>query len=72
MIISIIALILQITLIIILFSLPSRFREQQDYMEQRFKEMEEKLNTLQAMLTESAAKPSEAPSQPAEQPGVQQ
>lgn len=68
MVISIIALILQLTLIVIVFSLPFRFREQQDYMEQRFKKMEEQLETLQAMLNDSAAKPSEPP----EQPSVQQ
>ncbi len=68
MVISIIALILQLTLIVIVFSLPFRFREQQDYMEQRFKKMEEQLEILQAMLNDSAAKPSEPP----EQPSVQQ
>ena len=54
MIFTIIALILQLTLIVIVFSLPFRFREQRDYMDQRFKEMEEKLDILQAALGASS------------------
>lgn len=67
MVISIIAIVLQITLIVIVFSLPFRFREQQDYLDQRFKEMEEKLDALQALLAESTAAPDNAPLKPAEQ-----
>lgn len=67
MVISIIAIVLQITLIVIVFSLPFRFREQQDYLDQRFKEMEEKLDALQAVLTESIAVSDNAPLKPAEQ-----
>ncbi|MEE0511415.1 MAG: hypothetical protein UDG94_09310 [Peptococcaceae bacterium] len=72
MVISIIAIVLQITLIVIVFSLPFRFREQQDYLDQRFKEMEEKLDVLQAVLTESAAAPDHTPLKPAEQPEANQ
>lgn len=72
MVISIIAIVLQITLIVIVFSLPFRFREQQDYLDQRFKEMEKKLDALQAVLTESIAVSDNAPLKPAEQPEANQ
>lgn len=74
MVISIIAIVLQITLIVIVivFSLPFRFREQQDYLDQRFKEMEEKLDALQALLAESTAAPNNAPVKPVEQPEANQ
>lgn len=67
MVISIIAIILQITLIVIVFSLPFRFREQQDYLDQRFKEIEKQLDALQAVLTESTAVSDNAPLKPVEQ-----
>lgn len=72
MVISIIAIVLQITLIVIVFSLPFRFREQQDYLDQRFKEMEKKLDALQAVLTESTAVSDNAPLKPAVQPEANQ
>ena len=72
MVISIIAIVLQITLIVIVFSLPFRFREQQDYLDQRFKEMEEKLDALQALLAESTAAPDNAPLKTLEQPEANQ
>lgn len=72
MVISIIAIVLQITLIVIVFSLPFRFREQQAYLDQRFKEMEKKLDALQAVLTESTAVSDNAPLKPAEQPEANQ
>lgn len=72
MVISIIAIVLQIALIVIVFSLPFRFREQQDYLDQRFKEMEKKLDALQAVLTESIAVSDNAPLKPAEQPEANQ
>ena len=49
-----------------------RFREQQDYLDQRFKEMEEKLDALQALLAESTAAPDNAPVKPVEQPEANQ
>ena len=72
MIFTIIALILQLTLIVIVFSLPSRFREQRDYMDQRFKEMEEKLDILQAALGASSATSDDESSKTSAQLGTQQ
>ncbi len=72
MIFTIIALILQLTLIVIVFSLPFRFREQRDYMDQRFKEMEEKLDILQAALGASSATSDDESSKTSAQLGTQQ
>ncbi|MEE0434295.1 MAG: hypothetical protein UDB11_02685 [Peptococcaceae bacterium] len=47
-IISIIAIIIQIAMLFIIFSLPSRFREQREYMEAQHKELERKLDMLLA------------------------
>ena len=72
MVISIIAIVLQITLIVIVFSLPFHFRDQQDYLDQRFKEIEKKLDALQAVLTESTAVSDNAPLKALEQPEANQ
>lgn len=72
MIFTIIVLILQLTLIVIVFSLPFRFREQRDYMDRRFKEMEEKLDILQAALGASSATSDDESSKTSAQLGTQQ
>lgn len=45
--IGLIALILQIVMIIIIFSLPGRFREQQEYIERQKREITDKLYAMQ-------------------------
>lgn len=47
-IISILAIALQIVMLLIIFSLPSRFREQREYIEAQHKELEKKLDTILA------------------------
>lgn len=51
---DIIGLILSIVLLFILLSLPFRFREEREYMEKRFNELEQKLNILQSTLEAQA------------------
>ncbi len=51
---DIIGLILSIVLLFILLSLPFRFREEREYMEKRFNELEQKLDTLQSALEAQA------------------
>lgn len=45
--IGILALILQIVMIVIIFSLPGRFREQQEYMDKQKREITDKLYAMQ-------------------------
>ena len=45
--IGLIALILQIVMIVIIFSLPGRFREQQEYIERQKREITDKLYAMQ-------------------------
>lgn len=45
--IGILALILQIVMIVIIFSLPSRFREQREHMERQKREITDKLYAMQ-------------------------
>lgn len=45
--IGILALILQIVMIVIIFSLPGRFREQQEYMDKQKQEITDKLYAMQ-------------------------
>lgn len=45
--IGILALILQIVMIVIIFSLPGRFREQREHMERQKREITDKLYTMQ-------------------------
>lgn len=45
--IGIIALILQIVMIVIIFSLPGRFREQREHMERQKREITDKLYAMQ-------------------------
>ena len=45
--IGILALILQIVMIVIIFSLPCRFREQREHMERQKREITDKLYTMQ-------------------------
>lgn len=45
--IGILALILQIVMIVIIFSLPGRFREQREHMERQKREITEKLYAMQ-------------------------
>lgn len=45
--IGILALILQIVMIVIIFSLPGRFREQREYMERQKREITDKLYAMQ-------------------------
>ena len=44
---GLIALIVQLAMLIIVFSLPGRFREQREYLEQQKREIEKKLDILQ-------------------------
>ena len=45
--IGILALILQIVMIVIIFSLPGRFREQREHMERQIREITDKLYAMQ-------------------------
>ena len=45
--IGILALILQIVMIVIIFSLPGRFREQREHMERQKREITDKLYAMQ-------------------------
>lgn len=47
LIIGILALILQIVMIVIIFSLPGRFREQREHMERQKREITDKLYAMQ-------------------------
>ena len=44
---DLIALVVQLGMLIIVFSLPRRFREQREYIEQQKREIEQKLEELQ-------------------------
>lgn len=46
LIISIIAIVLQIAIFLIIFSLPSRFREQREFIEVQNKKLENKLDNI--------------------------
>lgn len=50
--IGILALILQIVMIVIIFSLPGRFREQREHMERQKREITDKLYAMQKTLDE--------------------
>ena len=68
--IGLIALILQIVMIVIIFSLPGRFREQQEYIERQKREITDKLYAMQKTqdellrLVEALQKNDAAPSDP--------
>lgn len=50
--IGILALILQIVMIVIIFSLPGRFREQREHMERQKREITDKLYAMQKIQDE--------------------
>lgn len=50
--IGILALILQIVMIVIIFSLPGRFREQREHMERQKREITDKLYAMQKTQNE--------------------
>lgn len=60
LILALIALAIQLAMVVIIFSLPGRFREQREYMDRKSAEIEQKLDALAAAQAALAQKLEEA------------